>query len=178
MRALSPSELARELVALEALKTPTLQAKWRQVFSTEPPRKMRAGFLQRAIAYRLQEQVFGGLKSDTQRELKRQAMVLRKQQNGRASIGVQRLPSPHRQLSPGTRLMREWNGTTELVDVVDSGFVWRSRSYRTLSAVAVAITGTKWSGPKFFGLDRPQPCLVKPASGGARRGFVTSELTQ
>lgn len=58
-------------------------------------------------------------------------------------------------LTPGTQLMREWNGTTEVVDVVAEGFVWRGTTYRTLSAVAGAITGTKWSGPKFFGLVPP-----------------------
>jgi hypothetical protein len=61
-------------------------------------------------------------------------------------------------LSPGTRLLREWNGSTEMVDVLADGFGWRGKTYRTLSAVAVAITGTKWSGPKFFGLvDQKKP---------------------
>jgi len=55
-------------------------------------------------------------------------------------------------LSAGTKLLREWNGRTETVDVVADGFAWRGTTYRTLSGVAVAITGTKWSGPKFFGL--------------------------
>ena len=59
-------------------------------------------------------------------------------------------------LSAGTRLMREWNGSTEVVEVIATGFVWRGKTYRTLSAVAVAITGTKWSGPKFFGLRADQ----------------------
>ena len=60
--------------------------------------------------------------------------------------------SPGFALTPGTQLMREWNGTTEIVEIVAGGFLWRNRTYRTLSAVAGAITGTKWSGPKFFGL--------------------------
>lgn len=61
--------------------------------------------------------------------------------------------------------MREWNGTTEVVDVVADGLVWRGATYRTLSAVAVAITGTKWSGPKFFGLTLPKPRLRGPRVG-------------
>ncbi len=58
--------------------------------------------------------------------------------------------------------MREWNGVTEVVDVVADGLFWRGTTYRTLSAVAVAITGTKWSGPKFFGLTPPRPGLRGP----------------
>ena len=120
---------------------------------------MREGFLRRAIAYRLQEQTFGGLKPGMQRELQRLAIALRK--NG-PSNGTAKTRFSVYSMSPGIRLMREWNGTTELVDVVAEGFVWRGSRYRTLSAVAVAITGTKWSGPKFFGLDRPRSTLVKP----------------
>jgi hypothetical protein len=164
MKALSPSDLERELDALQDLKTPALQVRWRAVFGNEPPRKMRAGFLQRAIAYHLQTQVFGGLSKSTQRTLERHAMALRKSQDAVPTIGVARAPTPQRYLSPGTRLMREWNGTTHLVEVVEGGFVWRSKTYRTLSSVAVAITGTKWSGPKFFGLERPRPLLVKSSA--------------
>lgn len=153
MKTLSTTELERELIALQSMKTPELQMKWRDVFKSDPPRKMRAGFLQRAIAYRLQELTFGGLKPKTKRELQRLALALKKRgpdaepisaRNGTASL--------RRTLSPGTQLLREWNGRTELVDVTQDGFVWRAQTYRTLSAVAVAITGTKWSGPKFFGL--------------------------
>lgn len=169
MNLVPPPELEREMVALQELKTPALQAKWRQVFGIDPPRNMRAGFLRRAIAYRLQEQTFGGLKSEARRELQRSALALRNDQT------CTRLVSPTRKLSPGARLMREWNGATELVDVVDDGFIWRDRRYRTLSAVAVAITGTKWSGPKFFGLGRHKPNLVKAAS---RTGHSISDRSE
>jgi hypothetical protein len=64
-------------------------------------------------------------------------------------------------LSTGTRLMREWNGVTQVVEVTSDGFVWRQTSYKTLSAVAVAITGTKWSGPKFFGLSGPPKAATR-----------------
>ena len=142
------ADLEREIAELQDLKTPALQIKWRTVFASEPPRKMRAGFLARAIAYRLQEQVLGTLRPDTQKTLDKLALSLRRSQGD--DVGAIYTA----RATPGTLLMREWNGTTELVDVVKTGFVWRGKSYRTLSAVAVAITGTKWSGPKFFGLDR------------------------
>ena len=148
------ADLEREIAELQDLKTPALQIKWRTVFASEPPRKMRAGFLARAIAYRLQEQVLGTLRPDTQKTLDKLALSLRRSQGDDVGARNSVTATPNRHLSPGTRLMREWNGTTELVDVVETGFVWRGKSYRTLSAVAVAITGTKWSGPKFFGLDR------------------------
>jgi hypothetical protein len=69
--------------------------------------------------------------------------------------------------------MREWNGTTEVVDVVAEGLVWRGTTYRTLSSVAVAITGTKWSGPRFFGLTPPKPQLR-----GARMGSPAEHIAE
>lgn len=153
MRALPAAELERELIALQEMKTSALQQKWREVFKTDPPRKMRAAFLQRAIAYRLQEITFGGLKPQTKRELGRLAQELRQSRQVGRPEGAGAASIPRRILSPGTRMLREWNGVTELVEVTEDGFVWKAQTYRTLSAVAVAITGTKWSGPKFFGLD-------------------------
>lgn len=157
MKAPSVSDLELALHALQSMQTAALQDRWREVFASEPPRKMRAGFLRGAIAYRLQEQAFGGLRLEVKKELDRLALALRR---GPAT-SAERSPVASRYLAPGTRLMREWNGTTQLVDVVEGGFVWRGKTYRTLSAVAVAITGTKWSGPKFFGLGSPRPKLVR-----------------
>jgi DNA invertase Pin-like site-specific DNA recombinase len=101
--------------------------------------------------------VYGGLKPQTLRILRRIVAEYRTRcgtaagtNTGDGALG--RAPSRMQTLSPGTRLLREWNGSMEAVEVVDDGFIWRDSSYRTLSAVAVAITGTKWSGPKFFGL--------------------------
>jgi hypothetical protein len=156
------AELDQELAALQDSTTPALQAKWRQVFGTEPPRKMRAGFLRLAIAYRLQEQAFGGLKPETDKALRRLANAIRRS-SASSGDGATARAMPTRHLAPGTRLMREWNGSLEAVDVVNDGYTWRGKSYRTLSAVAVAITGTKWSGPKFFGLDRPNDASAPPA---------------
>jgi len=153
MKALPVYGLERDLIALQEMKTPALQQKWREVFKSEPPAKMRAGFLQRAIAYRLQEATFGGLKSSTKKELQRLALAMRARSIP-ALAGNSLVRTPARTLSPGTQLMREWNGAIQRVDVVSDGFVWKGQSFRTLSAVAVAITGTKWSGPKFFGLYR------------------------
>lgn len=152
------AEVEREIAALDTLDIASLQNHWREQFKIEPPFKIRSGFLRRAIAYRLQELVYGGLKPTSRRELRRyaeQARTRRSAADDAAHDAAGQLPARTRQritLSPGTRLMREWNGVTQVVEFVGDGFVWRGKFYRTLSSVAVAITGTKWSGPKFFGL--------------------------
>jgi hypothetical protein len=114
---------------------------------------------------------YGGLKPETVRLLRSLAAELRSQRSGRSfdsTVAHEDVPvraaAIRPILSPGTQLMREWNGSTEIVDVTREGLVWRGKTYRTLSAVAVAITGTKWSGPKFFGLTPAKPCgRAKPS---------------
>jgi hypothetical protein len=171
-------EVEREIVALDTLDTKALQQRRRELYKTEPPSRIRPGFLRRAIAYRLQELAFGGLKPQARRHLQKLAAQMRSDRehaNAVSSLASShRAPprtiiSPRPVLSPGTRLLREWNGSTEIVEVVAEGFVWRDQPYRTLSAVAVAITGTKWSGPKFFGLVRApaKSAKARPAVLGA-----------
>jgi hypothetical protein len=163
MKRLTPDEVEREIAALDSLDIAALQNRWRELYKVPPPFKVRSGFLRRAIAYRLQELVYGGLKPATRRELRRiaeEARINRARSHGEKrgdTDGLDLSEVPHLRpqrkiLSPGTRLLREWNGRMESVEVTDDGFLWREKTYRTLSAVAVAITGTKWSGPKFFGL--------------------------
>jgi hypothetical protein len=158
MKRLTVDEVEREIGALDGLDLKALQTRWRELYKVEPPFKIRSGFLRRAIAYRLQELVFGGLSPKTRRQLKAIADEVRSRRQGAAAglarVGADATPAPPRRrtLSPGTRLLREWNGSTEIVDVLVDGFGWHGKTYRTLSGVAVAITGTKWSGPKFFGL--------------------------
>jgi Protein of unknown function (DUF2924) len=93
----------------------------------------------KAIAYDLQVKAFGGLSGRTRRTLRAAAKA-----DGRFSLS--RLPSR------GTRLVREWHGTRHEVEVLEDGYLWRGARHRSLSAIARAITGTKWSGPRFFGL--------------------------
>ncbi len=155
----SKEKVEREIAALDALETKALKAMWATLYQRDPPSRIRAGLLRLGIAYRLQEQAFGGLKPQTVRLLRKLATQLRSERaasqgRGETDIRPSARPTVSQSfaLTPGTRLMREWNGTTEIVDVVAEGFVWRGVTYRTLSSVAGAITGTKWSGPKFFGL--------------------------
>ena len=167
MKRQTKAEVEREIAALHALETNTLQQKWSALYQRDPPSRIRAGLLRLGIAYRLQENSFGGLKPKTIRHLRMLAAELRAARAPaetlvKAVMPVRASVVQPLTLAPGTRLMREWNGTTEVVDVVADGLVWRGTTYRTLSAVAVAITGTKWSGPKFFGLTPPRPKLRGP----------------
>ena len=181
-------EVEREIAALDTLGTPALQKRWRELFKINPPPRIRSGFLKRAIAYRLQELVHGGLKPATKRQLRMYAEQARLRRMGKGIDAEERsgAPAPRQRvtLSVGTRLMREWNGVMQVVEVTPDGFVWRGTTYRTLSAVAVAITGTKWSGPKFFGLGGASRSAAKvsdrapvrqPAGGATGGGQGGSE---
>jgi hypothetical protein len=120
-----------------------LRKEWRRLYRSQPPRLSR-DLLVRAIAYRIQEIRYGGLSKATSRKL----AALAEARNSGAEIakeGAQRLGA-------GVRLIREWNGRTHIVTVEEDCFIYASRSYQSLSAIARDITGARWSGPRFFGL--------------------------
>jgi hypothetical protein len=144
----SVAEVEQEVAALQDLDSKALQQRWRDLYRTEPPPKIQSRLLRLAVAYRIQEKAFGGLKPAAKRQMRAHLDAMRTRKAGEAS----RPSNPPVRLSAGTQLVREWNGATVLVEVVEDGFMWKGMTYKTLSAVAVAITGTKWSGPKFFGL--------------------------
>ena len=158
MKRLTKEEVERELVALDALDAPALREKWKQLYRRDPPPRIRARLLRLGVAYRIQEMAFGGLKPETVRLLRKLAAELRAERRAKLAGSteneavVPRVMSATPRLSPGTQLMRSWNGSTQIVEATADGYVWRGATYRTLSGVAQAITGTKWSGPKFFGL--------------------------
>jgi hypothetical protein len=122
-----------------------LRCEWRRLYRSEPPRISR-DLLLRAIAYRLQELEHGGLTKATRRKLKTLAKMFRT--TGRVA------PDPGLSLKPGARLVREWHGRTHTVTVTEDGFDYAGASYSSLTKVALAITGARWSGPRFFGLVR------------------------
>lgn len=139
-----PNHLERELASLSDLSVKQLKDRWRSVYGTEPPRRISRELLTRAIAYRLQEQVLGGLKPSTRRFLDR----FGESPSSRQILRVAR----QRQTTPGMVLVREWRGASHRVSVLDDAVIYRGRRYRSLSEVARLITGTRWSGPLFFGL--------------------------
>jgi Protein of unknown function (DUF2924) len=139
MTASMTDDVARELAALADLDRVALLERWRMAFGREALPRLSRTLMEKAIAYNLQVKVFGGLSARTRRALRAAAKA-----DGRSSLS--KLPSR------GTRLIREWHGTVHEVEVLEDGYLWRGERHRSLSAIARAITGTKWSGPRFFGL--------------------------
>ena len=145
----NPSEsgtknLADELAELRGLDPCALKQRWRALYRTEPPRRISRDLLIRALAYRIQEKALGGLKPSTRRLLTKVAA------DASARRPIQVAPEPS--LKPGTVLLREWHGAQHQVIVREDGIVFSGKQYKSLSQVAYRITGTKWSGPLFFGL--------------------------
>lgn len=128
-----------EVARLRGLDLVGLRARWRAVSGNPAPRHLSAPLLLRLLAYRIQADAFGDLSRENERLLRR------------IGDGAP-VPAPVRQQSLGTVLVREWNGERHHVIVVKDGFAWNGETYRSLSEAAFAITGTRWSGPRFFGI--------------------------
>ena len=134
--------LAKDLDSITALESTALATAWTDVF-TAPMPEVAPSLLRRAIADERQERKFGGL-----------SVVLRKQLEAAASGETAAMPGPPPKLKPGTRLMREWNGTMYSVLVTGNGFDFAGRTWSSLTTIARQITGAHQSGPRFFGLKR------------------------
>ena len=125
-----------------------LRRDWMLVFGNPPPPDLGRELLSRALSWKEQERLHGGLTSATIRQLRRHAQQL--ERSGELDLERQLT------LKAGTRLVREWNGRTIHVSVEEDGFVYGGQKYPSLSHVARAVTGTRWSGPRFFGLRQRQ----------------------
>jgi Protein of unknown function (DUF2924) len=132
-----PAAIAAEIDRIRSLRLDALRRQWRLVFGRVPPASLSKDLLSRMLAARLQERAFGGLDRDSLRFLE--------------SLARHQRP-PRRQLKPGTVLVREYQGRRHTVTTVRDGFDWQGTTYPSLSAIARAITGTAWSGPRFFAL--------------------------
>jgi hypothetical protein len=144
-RAIPDATACREALSrLPTLEIGELRRHWRALYKSDASPHLSRELLLRAVAYRMQEVALGGLRPARQRQLRHVAQQFK--QTGAANTPL------HPELKPGTRLMREWQGRTYDVLVLDDGFSWQGTSYRSLSALARKITGTAWSGPLFFGL--------------------------
>jgi hypothetical protein len=152
-----------ELEALGTLDTQALRQRWRSLFRKPAPAHLPRHLLLRMIAYRIQAGALGDLDPETVRFLDQ---VARDWQNRRRSgeSRPRKAPPPvppvpiKRSLKPGAILVREHAGALQRVVVLENGFAWNGATYQSLSEVARAITGTNWSGPRFFGLrDRSDP---------------------
>lgn len=138
------TELEAKLIAIEQLGLPELRTEWRRLYRKPPPHRLSRDLLVRGVAYKIQEAVHGGLSKPTVRRLK----ILSDQSASGARGKLERQAA----FKPGTKLLRQWNGTTHEVQVLADGFEWRGQTYASLSKIAKAITGAHWSGPRFFGL--------------------------
>ena len=136
-----------QIAALKSSPTVELKARWRQLFETEPPPYNRR-FLESRLAYRIQELAYGGLKPETVGRLEALGELL----DG-GKIDVRRQRADERPIA-GTRLIREYHGAEHCVTVQADGFEYQGRPYKSLSAIARAITGTRWNGWVFFGVRR------------------------
>jgi hypothetical protein len=135
------TRLEKDLAALATMSLAQLRERWQQAGQDAAP-IVPAGLLRRLLAQALQERRHGRLPAMIQRELQR-------------TLGGAVPAQPARSaptLTPGTRLIREWNGRTIAVEVREDGFCWEERTYRSLSEIAREVTGAHWSGPRFFGL--------------------------
>lgn len=131
------------IARLEAMSAVELRYEWRQAFKTSPP-QFTPDMLRRALAWQLQKRLSGGCSPNVARELRSRLVS--------SDNGTRRPTRAH--IKSGTRLVRSWQGVTHSVVVLDDGFEYQGQTYGSLSAIAAAITGTRWSGPRFFGLSQ------------------------
>ncbi len=137
-----------EIAHLRSLGLDEMRARWRSVFGRKAPSHLSRHLLFRIIAYRIQEDRFGGLKPETRRLLDQLASGAKAGSGGAAASALRQRDN----LRPGTVLVREWKGKRQHVMATATGFSWNGKDFASLSEVANAITGTRWSGPRFFGL--------------------------
>ena len=141
--AMDGEALAAEILSLSKLDIDKLRERWKAIYGKTPSCEIGRSFLTRAISYRLQEHSYGGLKPSTSRLLA-QAVE---------EIGTGSSKGPQtRMAQSGTILIREWRGTAHRVTMLDDGVSFNGKRFRSLSEVAREITGSRWSGPRFFGL--------------------------
>jgi hypothetical protein len=150
-------ELPRALAALESADRADLLDLWGNLIGSPAPKNLSAPFLRRALAFELQCKVHGGPKSRTLEDL------------GRIGSGGLSHASVGARLRPGAKLVREWQGRTWTVEVIEGGFLMGGERYTSLTALARKITGARWSGPRFFGLTDEVRTDDAPAGSSRRR---------
>jgi hypothetical protein len=165
------SEVDHELAGLAALELDTLRRRWRGLTGRQAPEHLPRHVLVRLIAYRIQAETFGDLDGKSIKLLRE--LAKQRAKGGGGAGGVPTLESLNlsargaRPLAPGTVIGREHGGTIHHVMVLTDGFGWNGTTYRSLSEVAFAITGTRWNGPRFFGLKSSRTVPGGSSTGGA-----------
>jgi len=139
------AQVLARLAALKGMSVRELKAEWEKLFGTDAPNNSRS-FLEQRLAYRIQELTWGGPSKPVTRLLDALADEVEGKKVRKSVISDPRNPVI------GTRLVREWNGAEQVITVLKDGFDWQGRRYKSLSAIARDITGTRWNGYRFFGL--------------------------
>jgi Protein of unknown function (DUF2924) len=153
-----------ELDRLVVMPIAQLRVRYREVFRGDPPKAFGPDLLRRSIAYRVQEKAYGGLSRSAQRLLDQMMKAFAAKPGGKIVLP--------RRIKPGSVLVREWKGKSHRVMVLADGFAYDGKTFGNLSEIAVLITGTRWNGPRFFGLrsktqESDEP--VDPSRFGAKR---------
>jgi Protein of unknown function (DUF2924) len=138
------SSVTQRVDALPGSTKRALCGLWEQLFKAPPLAQLRRDLMIPILAYRIQEEAFGSLSADSRRRLRQLARIFEADPNARISSA----PG----IKPGTRLVRQWRGQVHVVNVEEKGYEYKGTSYQSLSEIAGFITGTRWSGPLFFGL--------------------------
>ena len=160
-RAADAESIEIEVAHLRGLALKPLRLRWQAVTGRAAPSHLPRHLLIPMLAYRIQADAFGDLDAASLQLLKTAASS-----SSDLSALIDRIDQRNQDLLLGTILTREWNGHTHRVMVVADGFAWEGQTYDSLSSVALAITGTKWNGPRFFGL---RAASGRPGSPGAAR---------
>src|SRR5829696_213325 len=149
------ADLNARLAALPGLAQEDLRLEWRRLHGADPPKRIGREILELGVAWKLQERALGGMSAAVKRRLADVAQSL----DGTGDLTRARTLK----LKPGAKLVREWRGESHDVLVLETGFSWRGKTWRSLSAIAEEITGTHWSGPRFFGLGPGRQTIQGPA---------------
>jgi hypothetical protein len=161
--ALSKTEPLLCTADLEAMDRGGLLGLWQNCFGGAAPKGMSLTFLRRFLAFDLQARSQGGLPAPLLAKL------------GRIDAGQERAATPT--LKSGGRLLREWNGVTHVIDTTPEGYLWQGQHHRSLSAIARAITGAQWSGPRFFGLKAAETAAARKGHAATSTATATSAAT-
>ncbi len=137
MTSRDPKDLSDQIAEIERFDRSACLERWRAAFRRSPPKHLSQPFMKKVLIWELQTRLFGGVSAKTERRLKQIAA-------GKSVPLVAK---------PGSHLVREWNGRSYQVEVTEDGYVMDGRSWRSLSAIARHITGARWSGPRFFGVE-------------------------
>ena len=144
LKAAADPAVEAELTRLPSTPIADLRKRYRELFRTEPPKAFGPDLLRRSIAHRIQEKAYGGLSRSTQRLLDQMIKTYAAKPNGKIVLP--------RRIKPGSELVPTWKGKSYRVMVMARGFALGGKTFASLSEIASEITGTRWNGPRFFGL--------------------------